>query len=440
MPTQLVRPLDSDRIGILCNVADAIVANLAIHLVFFFRRSLDADALAGALARALTDFPLFAGRMAPTYGRMRIRCEAQGVPFTTVTSTRSLADAIRSVAQDNGEWLVHPVNASVARWGHGPLCTVRITALADGTTAIGLSWHHVLGDMQTAMLFMNAWAAAAAGEPIAAPLIVEDRAAYLDEHLPADGARQPGVRCLGLRETARSMVYLAKDSRKQRTLTVHFRDHEIACMRAVYGQHRSLSPNDAVCAHVADVLMKADPEVDRRTLAIAVNVRGRCGLDPMLLGNIITTLNLQIRRGEGVDSIAERLRDSVDRFADRHSDMRTNQTYFDAVGPLRAGRCVSVAFDPARWNVLISNWSGFGVYRVRFEGTAPCHFTPVAKVPVAGLGALVDGPGGSGLVFQISLPPEEFASATTEAMIRYIHRFRDDDKPAQPLLRRQQLS
>ena len=60
---------------------------------------------------------------------------------------------------------------------------------------------------------MNGWAAAAAGKPLAEPLIVEDRAAYLDEHLPGDGARAPGVRFLGLAELARSALYLAKDAR-----------------------------------------------------------------------------------------------------------------------------------------------------------------------------------------------------------------------------------
>ena len=44
------------------------------------------------------------------------------------------------------------------------------------------------------MVFMNAWAAAAAAQPLAEPLIVEDRAAYLDAHLPADGASEPGLR------------------------------------------------------------------------------------------------------------------------------------------------------------------------------------------------------------------------------------------------------
>ncbi len=34
--------------------------------------------------------------------------------------------------------------------------------------------------------------------------------------------------------------------------------------------------------------------MNRRTLAIVVNARKRCGLDPMLVGNIITTLNIDL--------------------------------------------------------------------------------------------------------------------------------------------------
>ena len=43
--------------------------------------------------------------------------------------------------------------------------TMAAPALADDATAIGFSWHHAIGDMQTLMLFMNAWAAAAADKP-----------------------------------------------------------------------------------------------------------------------------------------------------------------------------------------------------------------------------------------------------------------------------------
>ena len=431
MSTQLIRPLHAQRLEIRCNVGDAIVANLAVHIVFFFERHLDTRALTRAFAHALTNLPIFAGRMAMVDGTMRIRCDGQGVPFTSVSSGRTLREAIRSASEDTGLWLIDPVNGATARWGWGPLCKVRVTQLADDATAIGFSWHHAIGDMQTSMHFMNAWAAAAADKPLAEPLIVEDRAACLDERLPADGAREPGVRCLGLAELARSVLYLAKDARKQRTLSLYFGGDEIARMRDSYGNRMRLSANDVVCAHVSEALMKADPVVDRRTLAIAVNARNRCGLDPMLVGNIITTLNLDLRRGDAANSISERIRHKVDHFADEHCDMRINQQFLDVAGAWRAARCVISAFNPARWNPVITNWSGFGAYRIQFEDAFPSYYTPVMKLPVAGGGALMQGADGRGLVFQMALPPKEFQAMSSPAIREHMHRFRceADDIP-----------
>jgi hypothetical protein len=431
MSTQLIGPLHPPRLKIRCNVGDVIVANLAVHIVFFFERYLDARALAEAFAQALEAFPVFAGRMSVDHGRMRIRCAGQGVPFTSASSDRSLREAIRSASQDTGGWLIDPVNGAAARWGWGPLCKVRVTHLGDDATAIGFSWHHSIGDMQTLMHFMNAWVAAAAGNPVEQPLIVEDRAAYLEQHLPADGAREPGVRCLGLQETARSAWYLAKDARKQRTLRLYFGNDEIARMRDAYGNRMFLSANDVVCAHVSEALMNADPGVDRRTLAIAVNARNRCGLDPMLVGNIITTLNVDLRRGETARSIAEHIRHNVDHFVDEHCDMRINQHFLDAAGAWRAARYVSTAFNPARWNPIVTNWSGFGVYRIHFEDTVPCYCTPLMKLPVAGLGALMEGADGRGLVFQMSLPPKEFEAMSSPGTRERLHGFRcaGDDLP-----------
>jgi hypothetical protein len=429
--TQLIRPSQTQRLEIRCNVGDVMVANLAVHIVFFFERHLDTGALTRAFGHALTNLPIFAGRMAMVHGTMRIRCEGQGVPFTSVSSGHTLRDAIRSASEDNGLWLVDPVNGATARWGRGPVCKVRVTHLADDATAIGFSWHHAIGDMQTAMHFMKAWAAAAADKPLAEPLIVENRAAYLDEHLPADGAREPGVRCLGLAELARSALYLAKDARKQRTRNFYFGEDEIARMRDTYGTRMRLSANDVVCAHVSAALMEADPTMDRRTLAIAVDARNRCGLDPMLVGNIMTTLNVDLRHGEAASSIAERIRHDVDHFVDEHCDMRINQKFLDAAGAWRAARCVSTAFDPARWNPIVTNWSGFGVYRIQFEGAVTSYCTPLMKLPVAGLGALLEGPDGRGLVFQISLPPKEFAATSSPTIGEDVHRFRfaGDDIP-----------
>jgi Transferase family len=429
--TQLIRPSHAQRIEIRCNVSDVMVANLATHIVFFFERHLDTKALTRAFAHALNKFPIFAGRMAMVDGAMRIRCKGHGVPFTAVLSGRTLTEAILSASNDDGLWLVDPVNGVTARWGRGPLCKVRVTQLADGATAIGFSWHHAVGDMQTLMHFMNAWAAAAADKPLPEPLIVEDRAAYLDEHLPADGAREPGVRCLGLAEFARSALYLAKDARKQRTLGLYFGEDEITRMRNAYGNRMRLSANDVVCAHVSEALMMTNPAVDRRTLAIAVNTRKRCGLDPMLIGNIITTLNVDLRRGDAASSIAERIRHHVDHFADEHCDMRINQQFLDAAGAWRGARCVSTAFNLARWNPVVTNLSGFGVYRIQFEDTFTSYCTLLTNVPFAGLAALTEGADGRGLVFQMSLPPKEFQATSSPAIQEHVHRFRcaGDDIP-----------
>ena len=431
MSTQMISPLHAQRLDIRCNVVDVVLSNVAIHLVFFFERQLDPRVLDDAFAHALTNLPIFAGRMTLVGGALRIRCRGQGVPFTSVSSDRTLHEAIRSVTKDSGDWLVDRVNGATARWGVGPLCKVRVTHLADDATAIGVSIHHAIGDMQTLMFFMNAWSAAAAGKPLPEPVIVENRAAYLDEHLPADGAREPGVRCLGLAETARSLLYLAKDGRKQRTLSLYFGDDEITRMRDAYENRMRLSVNDVVCAHVSEALMNADPAVDRRTLAISVNTRNRCGLDPMLVGNILSALNVDIRRGETARSIAERIRHDVDHFADEHCDMRINQQFLDTAGKWRGARCVATGFNPVRWNPLVSNWSGFGVYRIQFEDIFTSYCTPLMKVPVAGYGSLIEGADGRGLVFQMTLPPKDFEAMSSPAIREHLHRFRraDDDIP-----------
>jgi transferase family protein len=422
--TQLIKPLPAQPFDVRCNVGDAVVANLAIHIVFFFDRQLDTGALQRSFANALTQLPVFAGRLTVANGRMAIRCEGQGVPFSCVWSDLTLDDAILSTSADAGGWLVDPVNGVTARWGLGPLCKVRVTQLADDSTAIGFSWHHAVGDMQTLMIFMNAWVAAAVGKPVAAPVMVEDRAAYLDAHLPTDTAAKPGVRCLTVAEVARFALYLLRDARKQRTLSVYFGDGEIARMRHAYGNQMRLSTNDVVCAHVCEELMNIDSEVGRRTLAIVVNARSRCGIDPLLIGNIVTTLNLDLPSREPAASIAGRIRDGVDHFADEHCDMRANQQFLDNAGVWRTARCVTGAFDPARWNPLVTNWSGFGLYDICFEDTIPSYYTPVLQTPISGVGVVTEGAGGRGVLFHMTLPIREFEAMSSAASQERLHRFR----------------
>jgi len=110
----------------------------------------------------------------------------------------------------------------------------------------------------------------------------------------------------------------------------------------------------------------------------------------MLVGNIVTTLNVDLRRGEAASSIAEHIRHSVDHFADEHCDMRINQQFLDASGawrPLAVYPLPSIRPGEPACHEL----AGFGVYRIHFEDTVTSYCTPLMKLPVAGIGALLDG-------------------------------------------------
>ena len=262
-----------------------------------------------------------------------------------------------------------------------------------------VSFHHAIGDMATLMILMKAWSAAVSGEPICEPVIVEDRAAYLDEHLPAGGAGKPGVRCLGLLEAARSLLHLAVDGRRLRTLSLYFGDAEITRMRDAYRSRMWLSANDTVCGHVCEALMSADPRCGRRTVAIPVNTRSRCGLDPMLVGNILSALNIDMTQGETGRSIAESIRHGLNHFADEHCDMRINQTFLESVGNWRGARCVASGFNPTRWNPLITNVERLRRAIASASRARPVTHCAVLSVPVAGYGVLNrrDGRQGAGL-------------------------------------------
>ena len=71
------------------------------------------------------------------------------------------------------------------------------------------------------------------------------------------------------------------------------------------------------------------------------------------------------------------------------------------------------------------------MYRVQFGGIFTCYCALLMKLPVAGGGALLEGADGTGLVFQIALPPREFQAMSSPAMREVLHRFRrvDDDIP-----------
>ena len=108
-----------------------------VETAFTWARTRVCVALTRAFAHALSNLPIFAGRMAMVNGTMRIRCEGKGVPFTSASSGRTLHAAIRSAKDDASGPTCPP---ATPRTGVRIRCCCSSTASAAGSWACTRRW------------------------------------------------------------------------------------------------------------------------------------------------------------------------------------------------------------------------------------------------------------------------------------------------------------
>src|SRR3954471_9179455 len=131
-----------------CGLRDTMLSNVPVSIVLLFDHPLPGDRLAEGLAPALAAVRVLGGRMRLTGERLEIVCDDQGVPMEFYSMDEPLAETVGRAAMPSSG-LANHCEATKARTGDAPLLTVRVSELAGGATAIGTSFHHSLGDMQT---------------------------------------------------------------------------------------------------------------------------------------------------------------------------------------------------------------------------------------------------------------------------------------------------
>lgn len=421
---------------ITCSLSDQLLKRLPVSVVFFYPETLQQAPLIKALKQVLSDFPLFAGRFKQAGEQLLLDCNNAGVSFSVQNDDLTLKQALHQLPNIKRKRFVDRVDARQALTQQAPILTIKLTNFSGGGSLLGLCWHHSIGDMYTFMNFMTAWSAVTNGKDYTKPLIVHDRMAYLEEQLKNKKSEQqhkekdnrPSVtRYLSTKALIQLLFYLVGKARRKTMVRAYFSEGELQSMQQAMSRQagRQLSVNDALCAHLLAIIAGLDDSQQQaRTLAIVINYRAFLRLPKNLLGNLSDAINIMTYQDDSSVDIAQRIKEAVKTFKEKHFGFFATKQYVEQHGGLRKiGRFMNNGTDPINRTLLISNVSGSGVYSIEFAGAKPLYFTLFRDYPLPWISSLMKGPLNTGLIYSAPLP-NALARSLTKNLSR-LHQYRD---------------
>lgn len=412
---------------ISCSITDLFVRNLPVSVVFFYRKAVQPEALIDSLQKVLRDFPLFAGTLKNINDNLYIDCNNKGVLFSITQENCTLEQLLQELPLIKKTKLVHLINPKKVISLQSPLLTIQLTYFQGEGMALGVCWHHSLGDMHTFMSFMKAWSSTVNQEKYVLPLIVRERDEYLQNNLAKNNCVTSGVRYLNTRQFLRLLFYLLFRAGDQLSLHLYFSENELHNMKQDFSAktQQNLSTNDVLCAHLFRIISELDNYPQSRHLSIAINYRARTKLPQNLLGNFVSSIHLTRNQRFSPFQLAQDLRTSVDNFQSAHMNFFPTKQYIEQNGgPKKIDRFIPQGINPVNRDLLISSWANFGVYDLIFGDSEPFYFTPFGNSPCPWLSIIVEGFAHHGLVYSASLPRKLAKQLMQEDSLSQIHKYR----------------
>jgi hypothetical protein len=421
--------VSGQRLTVRCGVTEQVTSNVAVSITFVFSDSVDEDRLAQGLARALEHVPIFAGRLRPAGDSLEIVCQDSDVPMTTAEADMTVEQAV-AVAGLADSGLVDDIDVQSAPQGGSPLLALRVTKLRDGGMAIGCTWNHLVGDMQSFMLLLRSWSAYVEGTEPPEVTIPRDRDAYLDTVLPAKDSGRPSYRLMEPEEAAGMGAWLARSAQETEVVQIHFTGDEADRMREWFcvKANRWLSANDALYAHILHTMRELGGDTAPRYLGFPVNIRRRMGIPPSVAGNMLSIVDLPYAPDTRPEVFAGDIRDAVGDFAQSHLNLRTDRAFVESCDQAQLARLMFLGMDPARRAVLMSSWTGFDVYGVTFGGHHPAYFCLTqspSTFQLPWIGVLATGFAGDGYLGTLSVPAGVAEILRRPGGSAVLHRFRE---------------
>lgn len=413
---------------IKCSYSDQAFQKVIPALAFYFTESVAEDLLRQSLEKLSEDFPVLKGRFVREANELYIEClPERQLAFSTQHLDCSLREQIQKPGDDDNAHLVAALSPQDTLSGKGPVFSVKVNYFSCGGMAIGLSINHAVCDMPSVALFIQAWIEIVNRGSCSPPVFVEDREAYILQQASNPDAT-PGLRFLGLKDALGLVYYLNVKARKKKTLQFYFSDAELAALKDDYSNHNetAVSTNDAIAAHLFSVFANLDGDISAKTLSLAVNARTRMDIPQNIVANVISPLDLRAPRPFDKYRFAGEIRTALNEFGSRHLNFLANHRLVDSHGGVgNIGRFVLRALDPAKGNILITNWNRTGLYGDGFGDGQLFYFAPVGKVDLPWASAITEGFDGKGLIVHITLPLRYALAAIEPDVLAQIHCYRD---------------
>ncbi|MDJ0588464.1 MAG: acyltransferase [Pleurocapsa sp. MO_226.B13] len=413
---------------ITCAITDQLLRNLAVPVVFFYRESFDRNALIDSLREVLSDFPFFAGILKKSNNNLYIDCNNQGVLFSVARENCTVNQILEKLPRIKKERLVNIINPKKVIPNQSPLMTINLTYFACGGMALGICWHHSIGDMHTFMQLMKAWSNSANKKEYILPLITKERDKYLQENLEENNNNTPAVRYLNGRELFELAFYMLFQARNKTSLRFYFSENELNNMKQKFSEnaHRNLSRNDVLCAHLFNIISELDEYSKERVLSIAINYRSKMKLPENISGNFGSSINISVNQRVKPFQLAKDLRASVDNFEQLHMNFFSTKKYIEEKGGInKIDRFVSKGIDPLKRTLLVTSWVNFGTYDIIFGESKPFYFSSFGDYPFPWLSSITEGFSNNGLFYSVLLPSKLAKNLMQHDNLRRIHRYRD---------------
>ncbi|MDO0924378.1 acyltransferase [Streptomyces sp. TG1A-8] len=388
---------------------DLLTGPWYIPLTFFYRKTLDAEALRDSLARTLRHYPVLAGRLRrDADGGLSVVCDDAGVRFTEAWSPDAMGDFGHDLRSEPVAGnLVREVTAFGVVDRDTPLLKIRLTQMRGGGSVLAVMINHTLADGASALSFLQNWSHEHLGLPWEKPNHAREVLDSLGRPSPSAAVRE-GRALVTVGRLRRLAATARLAARRLTTVTTRFHAAELAAMKedaraSLPGSGAWVSTNDTLTAHLWRVYgqLRERPADAPEWLGLVVGARTRLGgeLPAGYWGNCVssswTSTTAAALRTASLGALALGVRRCLE--STTEDKLRDEIAFLNSLRRKGISRRVmsARAHDAFDASLSVNNWSRFPLYGVDLGGGRPFWYEfPDVPVPTVHITPTPDEDGG----------------------------------------------